>query len=191
MRCTVKDENHSVIPCDLQQTDANTFSIKIKSTCMERRHLDEPEPESAPKRQRLDAQHPKRELRQQLKPAQPITSKRSKKSTALVRAKHPMAVLCERVDVNDVILCKMRGFCPWPALVTEINGNSVFVEFFGDHTTQKTTLANTYKFNDSSELILHNLLRLKNPLFARAVQEAELALRIPESVSIFGKMNRN
>lgn len=178
MGCTVSDENRKTIPCVLRQTGLNTFSIKIKTKCTKRRQSNETvgiamhrSDEPASKRQRLE-------------PAQPTEKKVAKKSTALVRVKQPHALGCEKVAVGDVILCKMRGYCPWPAFVTKINGNSVFVEFFGDHTTQKTTLANLYKFQGSGDLVLANLKRLKSPLFSKAVREAEVVLNIPENVSI-------
>lgn len=78
----------------------------------------------------------------------------------------------------------MRGFAPWPALITQLDGNSVSVEFFGDHTTHKSTLANIYDFKGCRQSISANLSRLKNPLFAKAVHEAEIALGIPEYLKI-------
>lgn len=74
MRCTVSDENHRAIPCELKQTSANGFSIKITPTSTKRHQIDLP-PERIPKRQRLDEPHSKRELRQRPEPVradQPI-----------------------------------------------------------------------------------------------------------------------
>lgn len=47
---------------------------------------------------------------------------------------------CDHVERGQVVLCKMRGFCEWPAIVTGFEKNLITVEFFGDHTTQKTAI---------------------------------------------------
>lgn len=215
MRCTISSDENETIPFKLQQTGSNTFHIKLKSnrhqldtkkskknapkkekeetaeaataktTTTKRRLLDEPLRVS--KRPRID--EPKYDLRPQLKPADP--QKKIKKATTkkqLVIYKGPKAMPCKSVKIGDVVLCKMRGFCRWPAHVTDMVGNSIFVEFFGDKTTQKSKLENLFSFNDSSEDILENLKCKKDPLFSKAVKEAEGTLKIPKTHSIFNKL---
>lgn len=96
---------------------------------------------------------------------------------------------CEHLEKGEIILCKLRGYCEWPAIVVEFEKNSVQLEFFGDHTTCKTSLKNCYKFEDSSEIILNNLVLKKTPLYAKAIKEAEAVLNIPCERSIFNQLN--
>lgn len=142
--------------------------------------------------QQLDKPTPvtRKGRKKQLDESIPIAKKGRKTSTArVVRVTHSKAVPIGQVSVGDVVLCKMRGFCPWPAYVTKLEGKSIFVEFFGDRTTQKTTITNLFSFQDSKDIILANIMRLKNPLFKKAVREAELVMGISEEYSIFVKTN--
>lgn len=82
------------------------------------------------------------------------------------------------------MLCKIKGFCEWPALITGLEGSRINVQFFGDGTTYKSTIKNIYKFSESAYLIQTNLRGRKNPLFHKSVLEAERALGIPFELSI-------
>lgn len=203
MRCTVTCDDNVSVPFKLQQTGSNTFSLKIRS---DRHQLDEKkcdlqlaqpiaskkEKEAAPPAAATTtiALGMKRRRRVDDQPAQ--TTKKAKNATAKKAVAHvygtPQAVPCTTVAIGDIILCKMRGYCRWPACVTGLDKNAIFVEFFGDHTTQKTTLPNLFSFCDSFHDILYNLRRLRDPLFSKAVKEAEGSLKIPEKNSIFNKM---
>lgn len=111
----------------------------------------------------------------------------TKKSTAIVKAQ-PIAKLtpCCSVELGEVVLCKMRGFCEWPAIVTEIKDNMIHVEFFGDYTTHKAAInGNFFKFKESYDAIKFNLLYKKKPLYSKAVAEAEISLGVPFAKSIF------
>lgn len=33
--------------------------------------------------------------------------------------------------VNEVVLCTIPGYSPWPARIKDINSQTIFVEFFG------------------------------------------------------------
>lgn len=75
----------------------------------------------------------------------------------------------------------MNGYCAWPARVIAIDKNQKFdihVQFFGDNTTHKTTIIHIFGFSNSAEVILSNLKGRKNPLYAKAIKEAELCLGI-------------
>lgn len=90
--------------------------------------------------------------------------------------------------VGEVVLCKLRGFCEWPATVTAINHGRISVEFFGDRTTHSTTIKNIFSFSANIPLIISNLTGRKNPLFRKSVKEAEAVLGVPEDQRL---SNRN
>lgn len=112
------------------------------------------------------------------------------KKTAFVVRKPPMKrVIPQNVNVNDIVLFKMRGFFAWPALVIGINNKVVEVEFFGDHTTQKSSKKeNILSFKDSLDLILFNLRQRKCQLYRKAIREAEVLLDVPEMSSILNQI---
>lgn len=51
---------------------------------------------------------------------------------------------CENVKIDEVLLCKMKGYCEWPCLVTRFEKNLIKIEFFGDHTTHKAAISNFF-----------------------------------------------
>lgn len=95
---------------------------------------------------------------------------------------------CESVFDGQIVLCKMRGYSEWPAIVTRISGNVIAVEFFGDHTIQNTTIKNIFPIENAAELMLSYLKTHKTPLYSKSVQEAEKALGIPQELSIFRRI---
>lgn len=185
-----------MIPCKLVQTGCNSFSIRIASTSAKRVRCNEIACVTvSPKRRRLndditDNVAIDRNIeRPNVKEARKTAVKNANqgiKSKAVVRA-NSKPKPCEHVDEGDIVLCKMRGFSAWPAMIRKVEQNSVFVEFFGDHTTQKTMLKNLYLFHESHSEIISNLKRLKNPMYSKAIREAERALQIPDELSIFTK----
>lgn len=193
MKCTVLSEDQVAIPYKLEQTDSNTFSIRIKSTDPKSSRSNQITSETPRlKRKRSNDDVANSDIVEQ-NIERPIANdvkkwkRGGRKSKALVRViAKPKP--CEHVNEGDIVLCKMRGYCSWPAIVTEINQNSVSVEFFGDHTTQKTTLKNLYTFHESHSEIISNLKRLKNPLYKKAILEVERILRIPENKSIVNQI---
>lgn len=110
------------------------------------------------------------------------TERVKQKKTALVKAVQPKLVPVERVAVGDVVLCKMRGFCAWPAKVIENENAMINVEFFGDHTTHKTSIKNIFAFAESAEALLANLKGRKEPALAKAVREVEIVHGLPMSL---------
>lgn len=115
--------------------------------------------------------------------------KPAKKRNAIVRRRVPIMKQCEHVEIGEILLCKLRGYPEWPAFVTGKEGNMIAVEFFGDHTTYKTNIANCYKFSESSEKIVEILRTRKNPLYGKSVKEAEAVLGIPFEQSIVNRVN--
>lgn len=105
--------------------------------------------------------------------------KSDQKKRALVRAIKPKLVPIEQVEIGDIVLCRLRGFCAWPSTVVAIEKTVIDVEFFGDQSTPKTSIKNIFKFSESAEVILDNLKGRKNPLLSKAVREAEIMLGIP------------
>lgn len=83
-------------------------------------------------------------------------TKKAKQSRALVRTKEKLRP-AQHVDINEIIVCKMKGYPPWTAKVIQIENCLILVEFFGDRTTYKTSIKNIFKFVDCSALLLANL----------------------------------
>lgn len=179
INCTVSSEDRLRIPCKLKQTDSNTFSLKISSA-----KRSQSEEEEKPKRLEVIQAREEKPCKKKAKKA-----KKGKKSKAIVRSH--VKGQCEKVEEGDVIMCKMRGYAIWPAFVTGIVGNSVAIEFFGDHTTHKTTMKNLFHFHESYSDIVSNMNRLRTPMYIKAVREAEGVLAIPAENSIFTKNNFN
>lgn len=122
-----------------------------------------------------------------VKKSQTITAKNQKpkkKGRALVKMHKSKFKSVENVQLGEIVLCKMRGFCEWPARVTGFENTQIAVQFFGDNTTHRAAIHNFYKFEESSDIILANLQGRKNPLYWKSIREAELALGIPSSHSI-------
>lgn len=93
--------------------------------------------------------------------------------------------------VGEIALCKMRGFCEWPCVVTAVHGidrKMIEVEFFGDHTIHKAKIDNFFDIKQSFNVILDNLKRLKSPLYEKSIQEAEIAMGILPEQSILNQM---
>lgn len=129
-----------------------------------------------------------------LRPRRDVTKEtnqiKNKKTTVAIRRQPIYRVPCKNVKINDVVLFKTRGFCEWPARVISVKEKQVEVEYFGDHTTQKSSKEeNILSFQDSTELILFNLRKKKNPDYGKAVREAEIELGVPEKDSILTKIH--
>lgn len=118
-----------------------------------------------------------------------IVRKKNQKSKALAKIEPvPKPVPCELVEIGQVLLCKMRGYVAWPALVNGIENKLISIEFFGDKTTHKATIGNFFKFEASQAYIIGNLKRKKNFLYSKAVKEAEIMLGVPSKNSILNQI---
>lgn len=115
--------------------------------------------------------------------------KSKKRSKAVVKPKKLTPKSVTSVQIGEVVLCKMRGFCSWPAMVTDLKGKLVAVKFFGDNTTHKSALKHIFKFAESSEIILENLKGRKNPMYEKSIREAEAVLGITSENSIINQVN--
>lgn len=104
------------------------------------------------------------------------------------KIKNQKPVPCELVEIGQVLLCKMRGYVAWPALVNGIENKLISIEFFGDKTTHKATIGNFFKFEASQAYIIGNLKRKKNFLYSKAVKEAEIMLGVPSKNSILNQI---
>lgn len=113
-------------------------------------------------------------------------SKKGAKVKALVLSKAPRNVA--NLMVGEIALCKMRGFCEWPCIVTAVDGNIIEVEFFGDHTVYKAKIDHFFDIKQSSDVMLSNLRRLKSSLYRKAIAEVEIAMGIPPEVSILNQI---
>lgn len=120
----------------------------------------------------------------------PDKGKKNKKNNALVK---PRSIIkpkpCERVEIGQIVLCKMRGFAEWPALVIDIHNNLITIQFFGDNTTHKAALNNFFKFEDCHDIILNHIRTKKTPLYTKSVLEAERVLGIPTEKSLINQIN--
>lgn len=86
---------------------------------------------------------------------------------------------------NQIVLFKMSGFCEWPAIVKNVEGDIVDIQFFGDNTTHRSKFGNKFHdFKSSHDLILFHLRTQKKPLYKKSVREAEIALDIQEEYSL-------
>lgn len=109
------------------------------------------------------------------------------KTEALVRSTLK-PIQCESVEMGEVIVCKMRGYPEWPAIVTGFDKNLAHIQFFGDRTTHKAAVKNFYRFRDSGDMMVSYMRKTKNPLYVKAVEEAEVCLGIPPYASIVRKV---
>lgn len=117
-----------------------------------------------------------------------INVEREKKCRTVAN-RHSKLERCESVSIEDIVLFKMRGFCAWPARVIKIVGRKAEIQFFGDNTTQSSDIEkNFYKFETSVDHILSLLRNRKNPLYGKAIREAEIALGIPMELSVLNKV---
>lgn len=95
--------------------------------------------------------------------------------------RQPKAV---NLKIGDVTLCKLRGYCEWPCFVTSLDNNMIEVEFFGDHTSYKAKIDKFFDIQESFDVILNNLQRLKSPLYKKSIKEMEIVLGIPPESSM-------
>lgn len=86
---------------------------------------------------------------------------------------------CHNISVNKIVLCKVRGFCEWPARVVGIKNNEISVEFFGDHSTKTTSAKNIFAYEESIDFIMWNLKNKKDRgSFYNAILEVEKEMKI-------------
>lgn len=99
-------------------------------------------------------------------------------SKVKVRECKPKPKSCHNITENKIVLCKVRGFCEWPARVVGITNNVISVEFFGDHSTRKTSVKNIFAYEESIEFIMWKLKNKKDSAFHNAILEVEKEMKI-------------
>lgn len=93
-----------------------------------------------------------------------------------------------QIQVNAIVLAKVKGHSPWPAIVLNIiNSKKAKVEFFGAALYERFGVVNIGEltlFEKSLDLIKTILNKTKNTKFRKGVQEVERILDVPSSKSI-------
>lgn len=171
-RMTFSSKIDSIRP--VHSLDGSIFNCNSISLRVKRKNSD---------RRNGDTLHPSKKYRTE----ENTKSKPKSKALVLVRT-NPKPQPCNSVGVGEVILCKMRGFPEWPAIVTGFDNNLVCIKFFGDQTTHKTAVKNVYRFDDSHGLIISHLCSKKKPLYSKAIKEAEVALGVASYDSLLNKI---
>lgn len=98
------------------------------------------------------------------------------------------------IRLKDIVIAKLKGHAPWPAVVNEfVNKSRVLVEFFGADKSQKFGLVGVDEitpFMHSSNVIRVILLTLKRDIlmFTKDIREAELICGVPSHASITNDM---
>lgn len=103
--------------------------------------------------------------------------------------------------INEIVLVTIPEFCPWPASITMITGETMMVQFFGTgemsvkvyfFSTKSNLLMNTFFFRNPvrSNAVSRFELNRTIPLLQRkgyrkAMQELELTNQVPENISLF------
>ena len=82
------------------------------------------------------------------------------------------------VIVGDVVFAKMRGYCPWPAVVTAIQGGKASVTFYGTKETGIVAVNNVVPYLANRDA----LCKARSKGFAAAVKEADVAAGLPPEV---------
>lgn len=179
-------------PLTIHQKDRNNRKKVLKMPLILNRSIDNDYFEHSTHRRGLIICYTGPKLRPRCAKAQTtddnILKDRKKLKQLVKRQPKIKSELCDSIEIGKVVLCKMRGYSAWPAVVTGIDGNLIKVEFFGDHTTYTSAKSNFFKFECSHDLILSNLRALKSPLYRKAVCEAESLLGIPPDQSILNRI---
>lgn len=102
--------------------------------------------------------------------------------------------------VNEVVLCTIPGYAPWPARIRDINSQTIFVEFFGTGQMYANPFNNLYIQEFSLCDLFRNPVRsgaisrfdvtkakrlLERKGYMKAIRELEMTLRVPSVLSLF------
>lgn len=91
-------------------------------------------------------------------------------------------------EVNTIVLAKMGSYRPWPAVILNEHGRTVFwVRFFGKGSHASVKKIDCVLFEKTTECVLQFLGAAVNGTcddYKRAVREAEIALSIPADKSL-------
>lgn len=97
------------------------------------------------------------------------------------------------LEIGTIVLAKMRSYRPWPAVILNSNGRTVFwVRFFGKGSHGSVKKIDCVPFNKSIECVLEFLKAMSSNShddYGRSVREAEIALGIPAENSLLNQLN--
>lgn len=100
----------------------------------------------------------------------------------------------KNIRVNDILMAKLKGHKPWPAIALEfVSDTKVFVKFFGAKESEQfgfVNVAELVPFKNSINVIQPILLILKRDIdrFRKGIREAELMCGIPSNLSVLHNM---
>lgn len=171
-------EKNVELSCKLQQTSSYDFTIKI-SRKRSNEEMNSSSISSRLKRFKLDTA----KTNDIIKPMAGRKKSSKKPSNQLVLNKFKTSHAKTAV-VGDVVLCKIRGFPDWPAIVIEVvmpdkkGLPRITVRFFGDKTTHTTTITNIFPFIACRDLMIAKLCGRKHPLYGKSIAEAQGVLQV-------------
>lgn len=121
-----------------------------------------------------------------------VTKQQSKSITKMVQEAWTKCKADNRrekyeVQINDVVMAKIKGYTPWPATVIKfLNKNKVKVQFFGVQPKEMFGFVNIAEITPFAKSInvIHLTLKRDMLQFNKAVQEAQLVCSIPSLASI-------
>lgn len=103
--------------------------------------------------------------------------------------------------VDEIVLCTIPGYAPWPARIKEIINQTIFVEFFGTGQMYVKTSISVYVPNSHCVYIYFrnpvrsgaisrfdvtkSIILLERKGYKKAIRELEIILNIPPTVSLF------
>lgn len=102
---------------------------------------------------------------------QKITTKSQNKLKVTMQHEAPI----NEFIINEVILATIPGYAPWPARISKIIGETIFVEFFG--TGQMYEHNQIYYFNRIT--IYSNYIVFRNPVRSNAICRLEIPKMVP------------
>lgn len=92
-----------------------------------------------------------------------------------------------RININDIVLAKVRGYNLWPAVVLEFTGKSgMKVEFFGADDDEKFGFVsmNEVTFFKNSAVVVRLILKRNIRNYRKAIKETEILCGIPSYASL-------
>lgn len=95
----------------------------------------------------------------------------------------------ETLNIDQIVVTKMKSYCPWPAQVRAFSKNAKRAEvyFFGTHNIGMVDVHEIVDFSQAYDVMRFLLLR-KIPYYAKAVRELEEVLQVPAELSMLKEM---
>lgn len=86
-------------------------------------------------------------------------------------------------------MAKQKYSSPWPARILNIQGDTVWVYFFGDKRTGPVSSSELYDYVKSIEALKSYLAVKKPRAFITGIREVENLLKIPRANSVLNTVN--